>query len=280
MSSKHPQESTLTPAETPAPHTRGRTLRSAAAALLLLIALVGVGVAPAGRVLAAEPGGPSQASIQATGTADTSGTPSTTGTPNATSSVTPTPTNTFARMAGTSLHIHFPAPANKLVAVGFHQASNRKAVRFIPGMTCHKIDKASKTKALLKKYKSLKLFQQPLRGRGDSNFTAADCAVPPKTVVFAPVSGVVTNVRHYKLYGYIDDLRLEIKPDGWPHLRVVMIHITGVKVKAGQRVVGGVTPVAIVRHLPIGSTINRFVPVSPVDHVHIQVNLDTFRGSF
>jgi hypothetical protein len=157
---------------------------------------------------------------------------------------------------------------------------NRKSVRFIPTMTCHKIDKASHTKALLKKDSKLKLFQQPLRGRGDSNFTAADCAVPPKTVVLAPVDGVVTSVRHYKLYGYIDDLRLEIKPDGAPHLRVVMIHITGVKVTKGDRVVGGVTPVAVVRHLPIVSTINRFVPVKSVDHVHVQVNLDTFKGTF
>ena len=58
-----------------------------------------------------------------------------------------------------------------------------------------------------------------------------------------------------------------------------MIHITGVKVKKGKRVVGGITPVAVVRHLPFVSTINRFVPVK-VDHVHIQVNLDTFKGSY
>jgi hypothetical protein len=45
-------------------------------------------------------------------------------------------------------------------------------------------------------------------------------------------------------------------------------------------VVGGVTPVAVVRHLPFISTINRFVPAKSIDHVHIQVNLDTFKGSF
>jgi hypothetical protein len=253
--------------------SRGRLVRSLLGVGLVALALTAALAIPPHPVLAAG------ASALTTGTTNTSGTVAT-GTADATKSVTPTPTNTFAHMSGSKLYIHFPAPADKLVAVGFHQASNKKSVRFVPSMTCHKIDKASKTKALLKKDKKLKLFQQPLRGRGDSNFTAADCAVPPKTVVFAAVSGVVTNVRHYKLYGYIDDLRLEIKPDGAPHLRVVMIHITGVKVKKGDRVVGGVTPVAVVRHLPFVSTINRFVPVKPIDHVHIQVNLDTFKGSF
>jgi hypothetical protein len=278
MSSTHPEEADVKSAETRRREERARSARSIAAALLLLVALASAMVAPARRVMASEASAQTAGMVGASAGTVTSGTATTTGTPNATSSVTPTPTGTFARLAGSTLRIHFPAPPNKLVAVGFHQASNRKAVRFIPTMTCHKIDKAFRTRALLKRDKKLKLFQQPLRGRGDSNFTAADCAVPRKTVVFAPVDGVVTSVKHYRLYGYIDDVRLEIKPDGWPHLRVVMIHITGAKVKRGNRVVGGVTPV--VRRLPINSTINRFVPAKNVDHVHIQVNLDTFKGSF
>jgi hypothetical protein len=215
-------------------------------------------------------------SVTPSGSVPPSGTVDTSKTPPASTTAT---TAVFARMRGFSLKIHLPAPPKKFVAVGFHQADNKKAILFVPLLKCHGRDKASKTKALIKKGK-VKLFQQPLRGRGDSNFTAADCAVRPKTVVVAPVDGVVTNVRHYTLYGHIYDLRLEIKPDGATHLRVVMIHITGVKVKKGQRVVGGVTPVAVVRHLPISSTINRFVPVKPVDHVHIQVNKDTFKGSY
>ena len=243
----------------------GRLIAAGAIALAMAAAVI----APLQPVLAstAADGGPARSVAAST----TSGSV----TPSAS---VPATTAMFARMKGSKLQIHFPAPPKKLVAVGFHQADNKKAVIFGPLLTCHKIDKAAKTKALVKSGK-IKLFQQPLRGRGDSNLTAADCAVPPKTTVVAPVSGVVTNVRHYRLYGYVDDLRLEIRPDGAPHLRVVMIHITGVKVKKGKRVVGGITPVAVVRHLPFVSTINRFVPVK-VDHVHIQVNLDTFKGSY
>jgi hypothetical protein len=51
-------------------------------------------------------------------------------------------------------------------------------------------------------------------------------------------------------------------------------------VKKGQRVVGGKTKVAVVRNLKLNSTIDRFVPAKRVDHVHLQVNADTFKGSY
>jgi hypothetical protein len=259
---------------------RARAYRAALGAALVALVFSAALASPPHRVFAASTSGLSAATVNSADTSGSAETSDTTKTVETTKSVSPTPTATFARIAGSSLCVFYPAPANKLIAVGFHQASNRKAFRFYPRGTCYKIAKASKTKALLKKNTSVKLFQQPLRGRGSSNFSAADCAVPPKTVVLAPVTGVVTSVKTYKLYGYITDLRLEIKPDGWKHLRVVMIHITKVTVKKGNRVVGGVTPVATVRHLPFVSTINRFVPVSKVEHVHIQVNRDTFKGSF
>jgi hypothetical protein len=225
--------------------------------------------------------GPSQAgaSVGVAGT-ESSSTPTSAPVATSTPVATPTPTAVFARMAHSKLDIHFPATSAKLIAVGFHQASNRKAVLFQPKATCYRIYAASKTKSLLKNHPKVKMFQQPLRGRGDSNFTAADCAMPRKSVALSPVSGVVTSVKRYKLYGYVDDLRLEIKPNGAPHYRVVMLHITDIKVKPGQIVTAGVTPVAVVRHLPFVSTINRYVPASKIDHVHIQVNLDTYKAVF
>lgn len=200
----------------------------------------------------------------------------------ATKSVVAT-TATFARILGTGVRVHYPALPGKLIAVGFHQADNKKAKRFVPNpsLKCIGIKKARTTKAMLKKNSSLKLFQQPRRGRGTNNFTAADCSVPRNTTVLAPVTGVVTNVRKYKLYGRISDQRLEIKPDGGSKLRVVMIHIRLLKgMKKGKRVVGGKTPVAIVRNLKLNSTIDRFVPKKRVDHVHLQVNTDKFKGSY
>ena len=187
-------------------------------------------------------------------------------------STTPTPTAVFAHSSKWRLDIHFPSDASSTVAVGFHQASNRKAFRLVPTMRCLRIQKSWKTRAMLAANRALKLFQQPLRGRGSSNFSAADCSMPPRTVVLAPTSGVVTAVKRYKLEGRINDLRLEIRPDGASRARVCVLHIQNVSVRVGDRVVGGVTPIASVRHLKLRSTIDRFVPRKPVDHVHIQIN--------
>ncbi len=74
--------------------------------------------------------------------------------------------------------------------------------------------------------RGIKMFQQALRGRGTSNFSAADCAVKPKAMILAPVTGTVTRVKNYRLYGVYRDVQLEILPDGAsPKLRVVVLHI-------------------------------------------------------
>jgi hypothetical protein len=248
----------------------------AGAALVLMILVASLGPAHAASAPSGGTSLASEAASDTTGSADP--TSSVTSSTVASSSAVAT-TGCFARMLHTSLRIHYPAGPSHFIAVGFHQADNKKAVRFVPSLKCYKRAKASRVRSLIKR-KKIKLFQQPLRGRGSSNFSAADCAVKRGTAVVAPVDGVVTNVRTYKLYGYVTDYRLEIKPDGNKHLRVVMLHITGVKVRKGDRVVGGVTPVAVVRKLPFTSTINRFIPVKPIDHVHIQVNLDTFKAPY
>jgi len=260
----------------------GAHARRSRTALAALLAILAVGAAA---IVFSPTSGQAAPSVEVVSAA-TTGTPETTvtvpgtSTPEPTRTPVPVPTATFARMAGTQLRIHFPAAPARFVAVGFHQADNKKAVRFIASYACLKRSSAVRTRRWLKASPKNVLFQQPLRGRGSSNFSAADCAVLPKTVVLAPVDGVVTSVRHYRLYGRIDDIRLEIKPNGYPKLRVVMLHITSIKVKKGARVVGGVTPVAIVRHLKLSSTINRYVPVKNVDHTHIQVNLSSYRGVY
>ena len=188
-----------------------------------------------------------------------------------------TPTGVFAHVAKSRVAIHFPASPANMLAVGFHQAYNPKAYAFVPTGETLPIAKPSVTAQLLASDSSLHLFEQALRGRGSSERSAADCAVRPKSRLVSPVTGTVTLLKRYKLEGRIDDVQLEIEPDGAPLLRVVMIHIQDVTVKAGEHVVGGVTPVATVRHLTLDSSVNRYLPVSPADHTHIQVNDQRYR---
>ena len=95
----------------------------------------------------------------------------------------------------------------------------------------------------------------------------------PKAQILAPVTGTVTSVKKYWLYGRYRDVRLEIRPDGVSNkIRVVVLHIQDPTVVVGQHVVGGVTPVATVRHFRFVSAVNRYLPVKYADHTHIQIN--------
>lgn len=188
----------------------------------------------------------------------------------------PEPTAAFAKIGDTDVPLHFPATAEEFVAVGFHQAWNAKATDMEPQLEVHPRDEYESTKKALKDDRSLKLFLMMSRGRGSSEYSAVDCAVKPDALLVAPVSGTVTLVKKYKLEGTIDDYHIEFKADGAEKLRVVMIHVKDVSVKEGDRVEGGVTPVATVRHLPIDSQVNRYLPVE-ADHTHIQINAEGYK---
>jgi hypothetical protein len=246
--------------------------------------------------IAATPSPDASASLDPTGTSEPTSSVDPTGSPAPTSSVEPTrsvtptpsteptasrpatPTPVFATVAKCNLHIHLPAPLAKVIAVGFHQADNKKAYRFVPSSSCHPIGTRAAIRKWLASSHTHLLFQQPLRGRGSSNLSAADCAVPRETTVVAPVTGRVTSVKKYKLSGRIDDVRLEFMPTTATGTRVVMLHIKDIKVHVGDRVVGGVTPVARVRNLKLDSTVNHYFSARNADHVHIQVNDKTYKS--
>jgi hypothetical protein len=209
------------------------------------------------------------ASVESTATTTT---PDATPSPGETAAPEATPTPVFAGRTKCGVYLHWPARSKDMIAVGFHQASRHDALKLTPRSTCVGIHGASKTKRLLRGISGLKLFQQALRGRGTSNFSAADCAMKPKATVLAPVTGTVTSVKKYWLYGRYRDIRLEIAPDASSKVRVVVIHITNAKVKKGARVIGGVTPVATVRHFSFVSAVNRYLSVKHADHAHIQIN--------
>jgi hypothetical protein len=189
----------------------------------------------------------------------------------------PEPTAVFAHMRKYGVKLHFPAVAEDMVGIGFHQAWNTHATDMQPELQVHPKDKYASTKSALAKDSSLKLFEMMSRGRGSSEYSAADCAVKPRAIVVAPVTGVVAKVKTYQLAGYGKDYQVEIKPDGAPGLRVVMIHIKDVTVRVGDRVDGGITPVATVRHLTgIDNQVNRYLPVE-ADHTHVQINAADYK---
>lgn len=182
----------------------------------------------------------------------------------------PTP---IARVAG----IELVAPSAHTVLVGFHEAAgggtlemeslaplavalNGERTAVAPGASADQV---------------APVMELPTRQRGTAAASAVDIAVPAWRDIVAPVSGTVTAVNPYMLYGEFSDNRVEIEPEGQPGVRVVMIHIGEVEVRPGDEVVAGETLVArTAKQFPFASQIDRFSEHASGEarpHVHMEV---------
>ena len=105
-------------------------------------------------------------------------------------------------------------------------------------------------------------------GRG-----AADVVADPNTEIRAPVTGRVKRAGTYVLYCRHSDDFVVIEPDARPGWEVKILHIDGVRVRAGDRVVAGQTVLAPrPTQLPFESQVDEVRPTEPAwPHVHIEV---------
>lgn len=157
----------------------------------------------------------------------------------------------LARAGGVDL-VH---PSARVERVGFHESSGLGAqeLEVLPGAVAP---------ATLN-----------TRGRGTGGRTAVDVVVQPDTEVVAPVTGTVVAAGPYRLYCAFDDETVVVEPDGHPGWHVVLLHVAGVRVAAGQRVEAGVSAVAARAHpLPFRSQVDRLAATTPAwPHVHLEL---------
>ena len=119
---------------------------------------------------------------------------------------------------------------------------------------------------------AIRPFTLPSRYRGTGSRTAADIVVPPDTAVRSPVTGTVKSAGTYVLYCRHRDDKVVIRPDAAPDWEVTVLHITGVQVQAGDRVVAGITPLAPrATPLPFESQVDRYTASPTWPHVHVEV---------
>lgn len=172
----------------------------------------------------------------------------------------------FARYQDLQLHL----PSEATILVGFHEASQSAALALAP--VGHLLDNENTTR-----------FSAPAdtegpdyvvlssRGRRPPATSAVDLLLHDDDRVLAPVSGRVTDVRSYYLYGKYPDHRIEIAPDDRPDLRLVLIHVTDVQVVAGQRVEAGASVLARPNRFDFGSHIDRYTDPDRWPHVHMEL---------
>jgi hypothetical protein len=163
--------------------------------------------------------------------------------------VKPVRKTAFATVAGVKL-FH---PTDQVLRVGFHQSSDVKNRNMTPTRS------------------AVKGTLLPSRGRATSRHTAADIAVDPRAKITSPVSGIVKRAGDYKLYCKYSDAFVVISPDGHPEIEIKMLHVSGRRVRAGDRVVAGETVVAArSTKFPFSSQIDAFTGRA-TPHVHIEV---------
>jgi hypothetical protein len=118
----------------------------------------------------------------------------------------------------------------------------------------------------------LRTLTLPSRGRGTPSRSAVDLVVPPGLEVRAPVTGTVRSASSYVLYCRHTDHEVVIEPDARPGWQVHVLHIEGTSVRAGDRVVAGVTPISPqARLLPFTSQVDRYTASPRWPHVHVEV---------
>jgi murein DD-endopeptidase MepM/ murein hydrolase activator NlpD len=192
----------------------------------------------------------------------------------------PDPTPIFASRGKVILRL--PVNMDDLTEVGFHQASYDYALAMKTPLPDADMAAAKKNQGTPRDLSAQEVGTDAVltgsvlrmwRDRPGKPNTAVDVGAAPGSPVLAPVEGTVVLVKSYDLYGKHPDVRVHIRPDANTDIDVVLIHVQDPSVKAGDRVVAGVTQLGAVRKL---SDKMRMQLTSYTkddgDHVHIQLN--------
>lgn len=205
------------------------------------------------------PGGPGPALVPPVQAATRASSPS---------PATPPPkpgTRAFARVRGLVLFV----PTRHAVLIGYHEASYPEALAMTPlGRCAHDYNRTKFHRP--RRTPGPAYLVMSSRGRPTRATSAVDVAMRTGTPVLSPVTGHVSKVRRYRLYGAYRDFELTLVEDGQPNFIVLLIHIANVRVTVGQPLVAGVTRLGTVRDLPFESQVNDYVGVH-IQHVHIEV---------
>ena len=191
------------------------------------------------------------------------------------------PTPIFASYKDVQLHL--PVSVKNLTEVAFHQANYSYAMQMDTHLAKVSIEDAKSNNGT-NRDKSVQpcgpdqllvgsCIEMWRSGRGTKQRTAVDAGAKAGSVVYAPVTGTVTKVTTYMYEGKLEDYEVHIEPDGLPGHEVVIIHITGVVVREGDRVSGGATPIARIAEISKVAR-NQLATYAGAkgNHAHIQVN--------
>ena len=174
----------------------------------------------------------------------------------------------FARLGDRNLLL--PVAARDVTIIAYQPVTDDRAVQFSP------IGDRANSNALVKFFRgifagqpSVRYYQLPGEGGGATGSILVGAA--PGCPVTAPISGTVTAVKQYKLYGKYDDVQVDIRPDEMSGITISMLFVEEPAVSIGEVVTAGKTQLGKVRACPeeLGKQLSVFTHDSG-SHVFMQ----------
>jgi hypothetical protein len=175
----------------------------------------------------------------------------------------------FARLGDRNLVL--PVAASEATIIAYQPISDERTVALTP------IGEKANTNALVRFFRSIfagdaSVRYHQLPGDGPSPTNSVLIGAPAGSAVTSPVSGIVTGVKKYKLYGKHDDVQIEIRPESLSGTTVILMLISDPAVSIGTVVNSGKTPLGKVRECPpeLANTISCYTHDSGA-HIHLKV---------
>jgi hypothetical protein len=175
----------------------------------------------------------------------------------------------FARLG--ERNILLPVAADDATIIAYQAVSDERALALTP------IGDQANANALVRFFRAIFSSDPAVRyylidGAKGEPTTSAMVGALAGTDVFAPISGVVTGVKEYLLYGKYTDVQVDIRPEKSSGITVSLLFIADPVVSIGEAVTAGETPLGKVRECPaeLGEALAVYTHDSG-SHVYLQV---------
>lgn len=173
----------------------------------------------------------------------------------------------FARMGDRNLLL--PVAAGDATIIAYQAVSDDRAMPLTP------IGEQANANAVVRFFRDVFSSEPSVRYYaldGDAGTTSVMVGAPVGSAVYAPITGVVTTVKEYLLYGKYTDVEIGIRPEKSSGLTVNLLFINDPVVSIGDIVTAGKTRLGKVRECPeeLGACLSAYTHEAGA-HVHLQV---------
>ncbi len=182
----------------------------------------------------------------------------------------PEETPPFARLGDRNLLL--PVVAGDATIIAYQPVSDERAVALTP------IGDQANANALVRFFRSIFSSEPSVRyylidGADGEATTSVLVGAEPGSLVTAPISGVVTGVKEYLLYGKYTDVQIDIRPEKSSGITVSLMFVSDPVVSIGEVVTAGKTALGKVRECPdeLRETL-AFYTHDSGSHLHLQVS--------